>query len=142
MGQFTPFDLIVLLLLSNSVQNAMTGPDTTLQGGMMSAATLITLNYLTSVLSAHFKPFRKIVEGVPVVLVERGQLNEENIKKVGITIDEVEEALRQHEVSKIEDVDLAVMEIDGSVSVIRLDPSAPDHVRVTRRHHWRHLGRK
>src|SRR6478609_8060658 len=64
-GQMTPFDLVLLLLLSNSVQNAMTGPDTSLVGGMVAAATLLLLNYLIAELSGGNRRFRKFVQGQP-----------------------------------------------------------------------------
>src|SRR6478752_2515514 len=73
-GQMTPFDLTLLLLLSNSVQNAMTGPDTSVYGGVVAAATLLILNYLVAELSGGNRRFRKLIQGQPTLLVHDGQL--------------------------------------------------------------------
>src|SRR5580693_9667474 len=72
-GQMTPFDLTLLLLISNSVQNAMTGPDTSLLGGVVAAATLLLVNYLVGELSGVNRRFRKLVEGQPSLLVHDGE---------------------------------------------------------------------
>src|ERR1700693_6518418 len=73
-GQMTPFDLTLLLLISNSVQNAMTGPDTSLLGGVIAAATLLLLNYVIADLSGIHRRFRKLVEGQPSLLIHDGQI--------------------------------------------------------------------
>src|SRR5579863_1605551 len=72
-GQMTPFDLTLLLLLSNSVQNAMTGPDTSLAGGAVAAATLLLLNYLIGSVSGASRRFRKLVQGQPSLLIHDGK---------------------------------------------------------------------
>lgn len=72
-GQMTPFDLTLLLLLSNSVQNAMTGPDTSLMGGAIAASTLLILNYLIAGLSGTNRRFRRFVQGQPSLLVHDGE---------------------------------------------------------------------
>src|SRR5690242_21760891 len=73
-GQMTPFDLTLLLLLSNSVQNAMTGPDTSLLGGVVAAATLLLLNYLFAEVSGLNRGFRRFVQGSPTLLIHNGVL--------------------------------------------------------------------
>src|SRR2546423_12323952 len=73
-GQMTPFDLTLLLLLSNSVQNAMTGPDTSLLGGVIAASTLLILNYLVADLSGGSRRFRRLIEGEPSLLVPDGKI--------------------------------------------------------------------
>src|SRR5438874_4923201 len=73
-GQMTPFDLTLLLLLSNSVQNAMTGPDTSVMGGAAAAATLLVLNYLVAELAGINRGFRKFIQGQPSLLVHDGQI--------------------------------------------------------------------
>src|SRR3984885_3422863 len=72
-GQMTPFDLTLLLLLSNSVQNAMTGPDTSLLGGVVAASTLLVLNHLVGRLSGVNRGFRRVVEGEPSLLIHDGK---------------------------------------------------------------------
>src|SRR5437660_5978293 len=73
-GQMTPFDLTLLLLLSNSVQNAMTGPDTSLTGGAVAAATLLILNYLVAEVAGVNRRFRRVIEGQPSLLVHDGEV--------------------------------------------------------------------
>src|SRR5712671_1331218 len=80
-GQMTPFDLTLLLLLSNSVQNAMTGPDTSLAGGAVAAATLLILNYLVAELAGTNRRFRKYVQGEPSLLVHDGQINQAHMAR-------------------------------------------------------------
>lgn len=118
-GQMTPFDMIVLLLISNAVQNAMTGPDTSVTGGTVAAVTLLLVNALVSMLRLRWPPIRRFVEGVPVVLIQHGDIMYNNLRHQGITIEELETSLREHECRSEKDVDLAMLEIDGSVSVIR-----------------------
>src|SRR6476661_10686042 len=73
-GQMTPFDLTLLLLLSNSVQNAMTGPDTSLAGGIVAALTLLLMNYLIAEFSGGNRRFRKFVQGQPTLLIHDGEV--------------------------------------------------------------------
>jgi uncharacterized membrane protein YcaP (DUF421 family) len=125
-GQITPFDLVVVLLIANAVQNAMVGPDTSLAGGLVSVAALLAVNALVARLRLRSTRLRHLVEGVPVVLVQHGQWVQENLAREGLTNDEVLAALREHgEVSDVTQVELAVLETDGSVSVVPV--SAPVH---------------
>ncbi len=127
-GQMTPFDLVVLLLISNSVQTAMVGADITLTGGLLSALTLLCINWTVSRISMRSDRFRHWVEGVPVVLVSHGVPIHRNLMHEQISLDELSAALRQHEALDISDVELAMLEVDGTISVIRQDPDRPDAV--------------
>jgi uncharacterized membrane protein YcaP (DUF421 family) len=120
-GQMTPFDLTLLLLLSNAVQNAMTGPDTSLFGGIVAAGTLLLLNYLFAEASGANRRFRRFVQGTPTLLIHNGKLVTSHMSREHCTIDEVQRALREHGVDKLEDVALAVLEVDGSISVLKYD---------------------
>jgi len=126
-GQMTPFDLTLLLLLSNSVQNAMTGPDTSLTGGAVAAITLLVLNFLVADLAGLNRRFRKFVQGEPSLLIHNGRLIPAHLAREHITVDEVMRALREHGISRMEDVSLAVLEVDGSVSCLKYDDVAPQH---------------
>lgn len=119
LGQLTPFDLVVLLLLSNSVQNAMTGPDTSVTGGIVAAGILILANAIVSLLRLKSPAFSRVVEGVPVVMVSHGQIQFLNLRHEGMTVEELLANLREHEVDEVDRVELAMLEIDGSISVIR-----------------------
>jgi uncharacterized membrane protein YcaP (DUF421 family) len=120
-GQMTPFDLALLLLLSNAVQNAMTGPDTSLVGGVVAAFTLLLLNYLVAELSGGNRRFRKFIQGSPTLLIHDGQIIPEHMASERVSQDEIHRALREHGIDKIQDVALAVLEVDGSISCLKYD---------------------
>jgi len=123
-GQMTPFDLTLLLLLSNSVQNAMTGPDTSLAGGAVAAATLLLMNYLVAEVSGGNRRFRKLIQGQPSLLVHDGQLIQAHMAKEHVSMDELERSLREHGLASYKDAALAVLEVDGSISVLKYDDIA------------------
>jgi len=125
-GQMTPFDLTLLLLLSNSVQNAMTGPDTSLIGGVIAASTLLVLNYLIGTLSGVNRKFRRLVEGEPSLLIHDGKPIETHMARERVSMDELERAVREHGIAKCSDVALAVLEVDGSISCLKYDEIKPD----------------
>jgi len=108
-GQMTPFDLTLLLLLSNSVQNAMTGPDTSLMGGAVAAGTLLILNYLIAQVSGTNRGFRRIVQGQPSLLVHDGKVIESHMARERVSMDELHRALREHGISCLEQTALAVL---------------------------------
>src|SRR5712671_8227727 len=95
-GQMTPFDLTLLLLLSNSVQNAMTGPDTSLIGGIVAACTLLLVNYLVADLSGVNRRFRRFIQGEPSLLIHDGQVIEAHMAREHVSMDELQRALREH----------------------------------------------
>jgi uncharacterized membrane protein YcaP (DUF421 family) len=125
-GQMTPFDLTLLLLISNSVQNAMTGPDTSLLGGVVAATTLLVVNYLVGELSGVNRRFRKLVEGQPSLMVHDGEAILPHMAKEHISMDELQRAMREHGIGSLKDVALAVLEVDGSISFLKYDEIKPD----------------
>ena len=125
-GQMTPFDLTLLLLLSNSVQNAMTGPDTSLMGGAVAACTLLLLNYLVADLSGLNRHFRKLIQGQPSLLVHDGKVIESHMAKEHVSMDELHRALREHGIGSVDQVALSVLEVDGSISCLKYDEIKPD----------------
>jgi uncharacterized membrane protein YcaP (DUF421 family) len=125
-GQMTPFDLTLLLLLSNSVQNAMTGPDTSLMGGAVAASTLLILNYLIGNLSGANRRFRRLIEGEPSLLVHDGKVIESHMAREHVSMDELHRALREHGINSCDQVALAVLEVDGSISCLKYDEIKPD----------------
>ncbi|HEV2402318.1 MAG TPA: YetF domain-containing protein [Candidatus Sulfotelmatobacter sp.] len=125
-GQMTPFDLTLLLLLSNSVQNAMTGPDTSLMGGAIAAGTLLVLNYLIAEMSGANRRFRKLIQGQPTLLVHDGKAIESHMAKEHVSIDELNRALREHGIGGVDQTALAVLEVDGSISCLKYDEIKPD----------------
>ena len=125
-GQMTPFDLTLLLLLSNSVQNAMTGPDTSLLGGAVAASTLLILNYLVANVSGGNRRLRRLIEGQPSLLVHDGKPIEEHMAREHVSMDELHRALREHGINSCDQVALAVLEVDGSISCLKYDEIKPD----------------
>ena len=125
-GQMTPFDLTLLLLLSNSVQNAMTGPDTSLMGGAVAAGTLPILNYLIAEVSGANRRFRRVIQGQPTLLVHDGKTIESHMAKEHVSMDELQRALREHGINSTDQVALAVLEVDGAISCLKYDEIKPD----------------
>ncbi|MCX6122968.1 MAG: DUF421 domain-containing protein [Ignavibacteriales bacterium] len=130
-GQMASFELVLILLLANAVQNAMTGPDTSLTGGVVGACTLLVTNAIVTRVSSRSRKLRTALEGTPTVLIHRGVVVKKNMEKEHIANEELEQALREHGISKFTDVGIAVLEVDGSISVLKKDelPSAvrPHH---------------
>jgi len=118
LGQMTVFDLVVVLLLANAVQNAMVGPDTSLWGGLIAAAVLLVLNKGVAMLRLHRDAWGRLLEGTPTVLVQSGQFLDPALRKEGIERAQVLMAMREHGIGDIKEVQLAVLEIDGSISVV------------------------
>jgi len=118
-GQMTPFYFLLLLLLANAVQNAMTGPDTSLVGGLVAAGTLFGMNMIVAGIVRRNLKAEHVIEGVPTFLIRHGQILNANLVKEGITRDDLLRSLREHGVETVEEVHAAVLEVDGSVSVIK-----------------------
>jgi uncharacterized membrane protein YcaP (DUF421 family) len=121
LGQFTPFDFAVLLIVSNAVQNAMTGPDTSLVGGIVGAGTLFGLNYLLSILSSRYQIFGHDVLGDPTVLINDGHLMTDHLRRERVSADDVLMAMREHGVDDILLVKHAILETDGTISIVTQD---------------------
>ena len=117
-GQFTPFDLILLILIGNAVQNGINGGDNSLTGALIMATTLIALNYLVAFLTSHSARVERVVEGVPVVLARKGRLFEAVLRRELVSRDDFKEALRLNGLNDVADVELALLETNGSISVV------------------------
>jgi uncharacterized membrane protein YcaP (DUF421 family) len=118
LGQMTVFDLVVILLISNAVQNAMTGGDNSLIGGLSAAVVLLAINWVLSTLRLRSRLLGKVIEGTPTVLIANGELVRSNLRKEGIEQAEVEMAMREHGIDSAQTVKLAVLEVDGSISFV------------------------
>jgi len=117
-AQLSIIDLVFVLLISNAVQNAMVGPDTTLTGGLVAASTLFFLNFLLRTLTYRFPGLLNLITGHAMILIYKGEVNEENLRKAHISINELLETVHEHGTDAIKDVDLAILETDGNISVI------------------------
>jgi uncharacterized membrane protein YcaP (DUF421 family) len=118
LSQLSVLDLVFVLLISNSVQNAMVGSDTSLTGGLAAALSLFIVNYFFKQIIYRFPKLSKAIQGHPVLLVYKGRLIEHNLKKLQISIEELEEAIREHGASGIYSVDQAIFEVDGNISIL------------------------
>ncbi|GAC1364593.1 MAG: hypothetical protein NVSMB32_07250 [Actinomycetota bacterium] len=126
LGQLTVIDVMVVLLLGSAVETAMIHGDVSLQAGLVSAATLLVINKLVTVTLLRLPRFRHLVSGGPVLLVHDGHLIDEHLRRVGMTATDLEEALRARGYDSPGEVRAAVLETDGTVSVIALPAPAED----------------
>jgi uncharacterized membrane protein YcaP (DUF421 family) len=118
LAQLNPFDLIVLLTLSNTVQNAIIGADNSVVGGLVGATTLLAVNYFTVRFLYHHKRIDRVVEGDAVVLIKDGKLLEDRLKQQLITREELEAAARRQGFMDLGDIDYAVLEAGGTLSAV------------------------
>ena len=116
-GQLAPFDLILLLVLSNAVQNAMNGGDNSVQAGIISALTLVMLNYGIGYATFRSKRFEALIEGRPQLLIHNGKLYRDVMEKQRLTQHELDAALRRQGVSDIAHVHVALIENNGDITV-------------------------
>lgn len=117
-GQFTPFDLLVVMLLSESVSNALSGGDMSLLGGLVGAATLVGLDVLLSVATARSPRAEALVQGQAVLVGRDGQLWRSVLARERVSVADVERALRAAD-CELQDMRLAVLEADGNISILR-----------------------
>ena len=116
-GQLAPFDLVLLLVLSNAVQNSMNGGDNSLVGGLVSATTLVLVNYAVGYLTFRSKRMEALIEGRPLVLIHNGQLFEDVMARAQLTHHELDSALRQAGCDCVAQVHFAILENNGSITV-------------------------
>ena len=125
-GQMSILELIVILLISDAVQNSMVGEDTTLLGGLVAVTTLLALDLGLSRVTGRSRRLRRVIEGEPRLLVRDGHLLSKALREESVEPEKVRAAVRAHGLARVEDVRLAVLEIDGSISVVPMDRSAGD----------------
>lgn len=124
-AQMTVLELVVILVISDAVQNSMVGDNTSVYGGLIAVVTLLTLDFLLRSLSRRSKKVRDVIEGEPRLIVRDGRLLLHAIDEEGLGLDDVRAAVREHGLSRIEDVWYAVLESNGTISVIPRDDGAP-----------------
>ncbi|MDJ1479425.1 DUF421 domain-containing protein [Cytophagaceae bacterium YF14B1] len=118
LAQLSVVDLVFILLISNAVQNAMVGSNNSLSGGLVAAGTLFIANFVLKFILFRFRSVSKFVEGESIMLVYNGQVKKQNLQKAHLTLDELEAAAREHGVSSLAEVNLAVLEVDGNISIL------------------------
>ena len=118
LGQMSVSDLVVILVIANAVQNSLNAGDVSLTGGLLSAATLVAMNLLLDRFGRRIPLFRRYVIEEPTLLLQDGNLIVENMKREGIDPEEVEMSAREHGIADLADVSAAILEADGSISII------------------------
>lgn len=116
-GQLAPFDLVLLLVLSNAVQNAMTGSDCSVAGGMILCSTLVGLNSIIGYATYRSKRIEALIEGRPQILIHNGNLDERVMHKEKITHHELMASLRASGCASITEVHFAILENNGRITV-------------------------
>ena len=117
-AQLSIIDLVFILLISNSVQNAMVGTDSTLEGGLVAAFSLFLMNFVFKKISLFSKDFSKAIDGEPILLIYQGEIRLDGLKKAQISEEQLHAVVREHGVESIELVNLAMFEVDGNISVL------------------------
>ena len=123
LSQLSVIDLVFILLISNSVQNAMVGTDTSVTGGIAAALALFICNYIFKIILRKSDKFSKIVQGEKIVIVVGGKILDKGLKDSMMSVEEVEMAVREHGVNSIREADLVILEVDGNVTVLSSDYS-------------------
>ena len=131
LGQMSLYDLVMVIILGNAVQNAMINSDNTLGGGIVAAVVLLGLNWVLNRAIRRSKRVEAALVGHPVLIAHDGQPLRAPMEREGITMDQLDAALREHGMSSLDDVHLAVLETDGTISVVPRD----SRVLRTRRHY-------
>jgi len=126
-GQLAPFDLVLLLILSNAVQNAMNGGDNSITAGIIISVTLVGLNFLVGWATFKSRKLEEVIEGRAVLLVHNGHVNHQSMESVKMTIHELEAAIRANGCAGVHEVRIAVLENSGDVTVIPLTGPAKNH---------------
>jgi uncharacterized membrane protein YcaP (DUF421 family) len=118
LSQLNTADVILILLISNSVQNAMVGANTSLYGGIIAAFSLFLINYIFKKVMLKSKFIKELVQDKPEILIHNGKIEFKTLARLGITSEELEEAMREHGIEYYKNVKLAMFEIDGNISII------------------------
>ena len=117
-AQLSIVDLVLILLISNAVQNAMVGDDTTIVGGILAAATLLVINFALTYILYRFRPADRIFGGTPTLLVHNGEIIPAHLAQEKITPAELQQVIREHGIETVSEVKTGIMEVDGSISII------------------------
>ena len=126
LGQMTTFDLVLLLVLANAVQNSINAGDNSLGGGLVSAVTLLVVNFAVGEATYRWRWFERLVQGRPLPLVRNGKLIMRNMKRERVTLEELRSALRKQNIDGVTQCKHAVLESDGTLTAVRDDVTQHD----------------
>lgn len=130
LGQLNPFDLVVLLSLSNTVQNAIIGDDTSLSGGIVGAITLLGINYTMALVKYRSSWFESFIEGKPRTLIENSKINEDAVKKELLTKEDLDTIAHKQGLDSVDDIKKCVVDPNGSFLVEGNTPTSEENFRT------------
>ena len=119
LSTLTPFDLVLLIVLGDAIQQGLTQDDYSITGAVVAVSTLAIMQVITSYISYRVKPFRKILKGEPIILIEGGKLLNQNLRRERITADDVAEEMRTQQIAAFDQVQWAILESNGTISFIQ-----------------------
>lgn len=119
LSSMTPFDLVLLIVLGDAIQQGLTQDDYSVTGAILAIGTIATLQVATSYLSFRFPPIRKLFEGQPIVLVEHGNFVHRNLRRERMTEEEIAEEARQQQIASLDKIEWAILEANGTISFIK-----------------------
>ena len=119
LSTLTPFDLVLLIVLGDAIQQGLTQDDYSVTGAVVAVSTLAVMQVTTSYISYRVKPFRKVLKGEPIILIENGKLLNQNLRRERITADDVAEEMRTQQIAAFDQVQWAILESNGTISFIQ-----------------------
>lgn len=119
LSTLTPFDLVLLIVLGDAIQQGLTQDDYSITGAVIAVSTLALMQVVTSYLSYRVRPFRKVLKGEPIVLIQDGKLLRQNLRRERMTVDDVAEEMRSQEIATFDQVQWAILESNGTISFIQ-----------------------
>jgi uncharacterized membrane protein YcaP (DUF421 family) len=137
LGQFTLFDIALVLLAANALQPAMTGPDQSITGGAIIVVTIFSLNRLVAEARLRIPMVRRLLEFEPTIIGRNGKWLKDRMEEQGLDLDDVQAALREHGLVRVEQMKLAVLEEDGSISIVPADGEDTPQAKRRRRRYKR-----
>jgi uncharacterized membrane protein YcaP (DUF421 family) len=123
LSSLSPFDLILLIVLGDAIQQGLTQDDYSVTGAVIAVSTLASLQVFTSYLSFRSQKARRVLEGLPIVLIEDGKVIERNLKRERMTADEIADEMRTNQIGSFDDVQWGILESNGSISFVKKQPS-------------------
>lgn len=119
LSSMTPFDLVLLIVLGDAIQQGLTQDDYSITGALLAVATIASLQVFTSYLSFRSEKARKVLEGEPLVIVDHGEIVERNLTRERMTKEEIAEEARQQQIASLDEIEWAILEANGSISFIK-----------------------
>jgi uncharacterized membrane protein YcaP (DUF421 family) len=119
LSTLTPFDLVLLIVLGDAIQQGLTQDDYSVTGAIVAVSTLAVMQVVTSFISYRFRPMRQILKGEPIILVQDGKLLNQNLRRERLTADDVAEQMRAQQIAVFDEVKWAILESNGAISFIK-----------------------